>query len=184
MKVLIADPIAEEGIEALKAAKIDVDVKLGLKPEELKSIIGDYEALIVRSETRATAEVIQAGKRLQVIARAGVGLDNIDLDAATHQGIVVVNAPTGNTIAATEHTVALMLALARHIPQANARLKSGVWKRTDYVGTELKNKTLGVIGLGNVGSEVARRAQAFQMRLIGYDPFVSADNLQLAPDML
>jgi len=175
MKILIADPVAEEGIEALKTAKFDVDVKLGLKPEELKSIIGDYEALIVRSETRATADVIQAGKKLQVIARAGVGLDNIDVDAATRQGIVVVNAPTGNTIAAAEHTVALMLALARHIPQANARLKSGAWKRSEYIGTELKNKTLGIIGLGNVGSEVARRAQALQMRLISHDPFVSPD---------
>ncbi len=174
MKVLIADPVAREGIEALQA-EAEVDVKLGLKPEELKSIIGDYEALVVRSETKATADIIQAGKKLQVIARAGVGLDNIDVEAATRQGVVVVNAPTGNTIAAAEHTLALMLALARHVPQANAKLKSGVWKRSDYMGVELRNKILGIIGLGNVGSEVARRAQAFKMRLIGYDPFVSAD---------
>ena len=174
MKVLIADPVAEEGIEALRA-EAEVDVKIKLKPDELKSIIGDYEALIVRSETRATADIIEAGKKLQVIARAGVGLDNIDIEAATRQGVVVLNAPTGNTIAATEHTIALMLALARHIPQAGARLKSGAWQRSDYVGTELKNKTLGIVGLGNVGSEVARRAQSFEMRLIGYDPFVSAD---------
>ncbi len=174
MKILIADPVAKEGIEALKA-EAEVDVKLGLKPEELKSIIGDYEALVVRSETKATADIIQAGRKLQVIARAGVGLDNIDVDVATRQGVVVVNAPTGNTIAAAEHTLALMLALARHVPQANIKLKSGLWKRSDYMGTELKNKTLGIIGLGNVGSEVARRAQAFTMRLIGYDPFVSPD---------
>ena len=177
MKVLIADPVAEEGIEALRA-QAEVDVKLKLKPEELKSIIGDYEALIVRSETRASADIIEAGKKLQVIARAGVGLDNIDVEAATRQGVVVVNAPTGNTIAAAEHAVALMLALARHIPQANARLKSGVWQRSDYVGTELNNKTLGIMGLGNVGSEVARRAQSFEMRLVGYDPFVSPDYAQ------
>jgi len=177
MKVLVADPVAEEGIEALRA-QAEVDVKLKLKPEELKSIIGDYEALIVRSETRASADIIEAGKKLQVIARAGVGLDNIDVEAATRRGIVVVNAPTGNTIAAAEHAVALMLALARHIPQANARLKSGVWQRSDYVGTELNNKTLGIIGLGNVGSEVARRAQSFEMRLVGYDPFVSPDYAQ------
>jgi len=174
MKVLVADPVAEEGIEALRA-EAEVDVKLKLKPEELKSIIGDYEALVVRSETRATADIIEAGRKLQVIARAGVGLDNIDVEAATRRGVVVVNAPTGNTIAAAEHTIALMLALARHIPQADARLKSGVWQRSDYVGTELNNKTLGIIGLGNVGSEVARRAQSFEMRLVGYDPFVSPD---------
>jgi len=174
MKVLVADPVAEEGIEALRA-QAEVDVKLKLKPEELKSIIGDYEALVVRSETRATADIIEAGRKLQVIARAGVGLDNIDVEAATRRGVVVVNAPTGNTIAAAEHTIALMLALARHIPQADARLKSGVWQRSDYVGTELNNKTLGIIGLGNVGSEVARRAQSFEMRLVGYDPFVSPD---------
>jgi len=174
MKVLVADPVAGEGVEALKA-EVEVDVSLKLKPEELKNIIGDYEALIVRSETLATADVIQAGKKLQVIARAGVGLDNIDVEAATRQGIVVVNAPTGNTISAAEHSIALMMALARHIPQANARLKSGFWQRSDYVGIELRSKTLGIVGLGNVGSEVARRAQAFEMRLIGYDPFISPD---------
>jgi D-3-phosphoglycerate dehydrogenase / 2-oxoglutarate reductase len=174
MKILVADPVAKEGIEALKA-QAQVDVKLGLKPDELKKVIGDYEALVVRSETKATADIIQAGKKLQVIARAGVGLDNIDVEAATRQGVVVVNAPTGNTIAAAEHTVAMMLALARHIPQANAKLKSGLWQRSDYMGVELRGKTLGIIGLGNVGSEVARRAQAFNMRLIGYDPFVSSD---------
>ena len=174
MKILVADPVAKEGIEALKA-QAEVDIKLGLKPEELKSIIGDYEALVVRSETKATADIIQTGKKLQVIARAGVGLDNIDVEAATRQGVVVVNAPTGNTMAAAEHTIAMMLALARHIPQANAKLKAGVWQRSDYMGIELRGKTLGVVGLGNVGSEVARRAQAFNMRLIGYDPFVSAD---------
>ncbi len=174
MRVLIADPVAKEGIEVLQA-QAEVDVKLGLKPEELRSIIGDYEALIVRSETQVIADVIEAASRLQVIARAGVGLDNIDVDAATRQGIVVVNAPAGNTVSAAEHTLALMLALARHVPQANARLKSGVWQRGDFIGTELRNKTLGIIGLGNVGSEVARRAQAFEMHLIAYDPFVSPD---------
>lgn len=185
MKILIADPLAKEGIEALKA-QAEVDVKTGLKPDELKKVIGDYEALVVRSETKATADIIQAGKKLLVIARAGVGLDNIDVQTATRQGVVVVNAPTGNTIAAAEHTVAMMLALARHIPQANAKLKSGVWQRSDFMGVELRGKTLGVIGLGNVGSEVARRAQAFNMRIIGYDPFVSVDyarnlSVQLVP---
>jgi len=174
MKVLVADPIDKAGLEVLKS-QVEVDIKTGLKPEELKSIIGDYEALIVRSETRANAEIIQAGKKLQVIARAGVGLDNIDVDVATQHGIIVVNAPTSNTISAAEHSFAMMLALARHIPQANTVLKSGIWQRKEYIGTELKDKTLGVVGLGNVGSEVARRSQAFEMRVIGYDPFVSAD---------
>ena len=184
MKILVADPLAKEGLEVL-SAQAEVDVKTGLKPDELKAIIGDYEALVVRSETKATAEIIQAGKKLQVIARAGVGLDNIDVEAATRQGVVVVNAPTGNTFAAAEHSMALMLALARHVSQANAKLKAGVWQRKDYMGIELRGKILGIVGLGNVGSEVARRAQAFGMRLIGYDPFVSPDYARsLAVDLV
>lgn len=181
MKVLIADPISEEGIENLRSCA-EVDVKVGLKPEELISIIGDYEALMVRSQTKVTADIIRAGKKLQVIGRAGVGVDNIDVDEATQQGIVVVNAPTGNTISAAEHAIALMLALARHIPQANASLKSGAWRRSDFMGTEVRGKTLGIIGLGNIGSEVARRARGLEMKLIAYDPFISADharNLQV-----
>jgi D-3-phosphoglycerate dehydrogenase len=181
MKVLIADKLSEEGIEILRP-HAEVDVKTDLKPEELIAIIGDYEALLVRSQTQVTAEVIQAGKKLQVIGRAGVGVDNIDLDEATQRGIVVVNAPTGNTISAAEHTIALMLALARHIPQANTVLKSGVWQRSKFMGTEVRDKTLGIIGLGNVGSEVARRARGLQMKLIAHDPFISDDharNLQV-----
>jgi len=174
MKVLVADPVAEEGIEALRA-HADVDVKTGMSRDELIAVIGDYDALVVRSETKVTAEVIAAGKRLQIIGRAGVGVDNIDIEAATGKGIVVVNAPGGNTTSAAEHTIAMMLALARHIPQANARLKGGEWRRGDFMGTELRNKTLGIIGLGNVGSEVARRASGMEMRLIAYDPLVSAD---------
>jgi len=181
MKVLVADPIANEGVEILSSCA-QVDTKTGLKPEELIAIIGDYEGLVVRSQTQVTAEVIQAGKKLQVIGRAGVGVDNIDVEEATRCGIVVVNAPTGNTISAAEHTIALMLCLARHIPQANAVLKSGAWRRSDFMGIEVRNKTLGIIGLGNVGSEVARRAQGLEMKLIGHDPFVSIDyanNLQV-----
>jgi len=181
MKVLVADPIADEGIDILRR-HAQVDVKLGLKPEELIPIIGDYEGLVVRSQTQVTANVIQAGGKLQVIARAGVGVDNIDVDEATRHGIVVVNAPTGNTISAAEHTIALMFSLARHIPQASAVLKSGIWRRSDFMGTELRGKTLGIIGLGNVGSEVARRARGLEMKLITYDPFISVDharNLQV-----
>jgi len=181
MKVLVADPIANEGIDILSSCA-QVDTKIGLKPEEIISIIGDYEALVVRSQTQVSADVIEAGKKLQVIGRAGVGVDNIDVEEATRRGIVVVNAPTGNTISAAEHTIALMLSLARHIPQANAMLKSGVWRRSDFMGTEVRNKTLGIIGLGNVGSEVARRARGLEMKLIAYDPFISVDyahNLQV-----
>ncbi len=174
MKVLIADPIADEGIEILRSVA-EVDVRTGLKPEELVNVIGDYEGLVVRSQTQVTAEVITAGVKLQVIGRAGTGVDNVDVDEATRRGIVVVNAPTGNTVSAAEHTIALMLSLARHIPQANAALKSGVWQRNKFMGTELRGKTLGIIGLGNVGSEVARRACGFEMRVIGQDPFVSEE---------
>jgi D-3-phosphoglycerate dehydrogenase len=181
MKVLIADSVSEKGIEALRKCA-EVDIKTGLKPEELIAIIGDYEALIVRSQTQVTAEVIAAGKKLQIIGRAGVGVDNVDIEEATRRGIVVVNAPTGNTISAAEHTIALLLALARHIPQANTSLKGGAWKRSQFMGTEVRNKTLGLIGLGNVGSEVARRARGLEMRLIAHDPFISdehAKNLQV-----
>jgi D-3-phosphoglycerate dehydrogenase len=174
-KVLITDPVSEEGIEVLRQ-EAQVDIKTGLKPEEIIEIIGDYEALVVRSQTKVTAAIIKAGKRLQVIARAGVGTDNVDVEAATRFGIVVVNAPTGNTVSAAEHTIALLLASVRNIPQANASLKSGQWKRNEFMGTELRGKTLGIIGLGNVGSEVAKRAQAFEMKLLGNDPLVSVES--------
>jgi len=174
MKILIADSIAEEGIKFL-CASAQVDVKTKLSTEQLKKIIGDYDALIVRSQTEVRAEIIELGKKLKVIGRAGVGIDNIDVDAATRQGIVVVNAPTGNTVAAAEHTIALMLAMARNVPQANSQLKSGKWQREEMIGNELRNKVLGIVGLGNVGSEVAKRAQAFEMRVVAHDPFVSKD---------
>lgn len=176
-KVLVTDSISEEGINILRK-EAQVDVKVGLKPEEIIAVIGEYDALMVRSQTRVTADIIEAGKKLQVIARAGVGIDNVDVNAATHCGVVVVNAPTGNTVSAAEHTVALMLALARNIPQANTVLKTGTWKRDKFMGTELRGKTLGIIGLGNVGSEVARRAQGFEMKLIGIDPLISEEFAQ------
>ena len=181
MKVLVTDSISDEGIAALRD-HAQVDIKIGLKAEEIIPIIGEYEALLVRSQTKVTSEIIEAGKKLQVIGRAGVGIDNIDIEAATKNGIIVVNAPTGNTVSAAEHTIALMLSLARHIPQANATLNSGEWRRNDFMGTELRGKILGVIGLGNVGAEVARRARGLEMKLIGCDPFVSDDyakNLQV-----
>ncbi len=185
MKVLVTDHLAEEGLDILRGCA-QVDARPGLKTEEIIAIIGDYDALLVRSQTKVNADIIQAGKKLQVIGRAGVGIDNIDVEAATRCGIIVVNAPTGNTVSAAEHTVALMLALARHIPQANASLKAGQWRRNDFMGIELRGKTLGIIGLGNVGSEVAQRARGLQMTVLGYDPFISADraaklNVQVVP---
>jgi len=174
MKVLVTEPLASEGMDILRK-QIELDIKLGLGPEELIATIGEYEALMVRSETRVTRDVIEAGKKLQVIARAGVGVDNIDLDAATRKGIVVVNAPAANTVSAAEHAIALMFALARHLPQAHAHLKAGQWLRQNFVGIELRDKTVGIVGLGNVGSEVARRAQGLQMRIIAHDPFVSPE---------
>jgi D-3-phosphoglycerate dehydrogenase len=173
-RVLVTDPVSEEGIEILRH-EAEVDVKTTLKPEEIIAIIGEYEALMVRSQTKVTAAIIEAGKKLQVIARAGVGVDNVDVEAATRCGVVVVNAPTGNTVSAAEHTLALLLASARNIPQANASLKACQWKRHEFMGTELRGKTLGIIGLGNVGSEVAKRAQSFEMKLVGNDPLVSVE---------
>ncbi len=173
-KVLITDPVSEEGIEILRQ-EARVDIKTDLKPEEIIGIIGEYDALVVRSQTKVTPAIIEAGKKLQVIARAGVGIDNVDIEAATRCGIVVVNAPTGNTVSAAEHAIALLMASARNIPQANASLKSRQWQRNKFMGTELRGKTLGIIGLGNVGSEVARRAQGFDMRLLGKDPLVSEE---------
>ena len=164
----------KKGLHVLKACA-QVDIKPALKPEELTAIIGDYEALIVRSASLVTAQVIEAGKKLMVIGRAGVGIDNIDVDAATQRGIIVVNAPTGNTISAAEHTIGLMMSLARHIPQANASLKAGQWLKNKYTGIEVRNKTIGIIGLGNIGSAVARRAQGMEMKVIAFDPFVSAE---------
>ena len=179
VRILVADPIAEDGVAALSIHGAEVDVKTGLSPDQLKSIIGEYDALVVRSETKVKADVLAAAERLRVVGRAGVGVDNIDLDAATEKGVVVVNAPTGNTISAAEHAIALMLALARHIPEANASLRSGKWERSKFMGLEVRGKTLGVIGLGQVGSEVARRARGLEMRVIAYDPFVPEERARV-----
>jgi D-3-phosphoglycerate dehydrogenase len=173
-KVLVSDPIAKEGIDLLQK-HFEVDVKTGLEKEELIKIIGDYDALAVRSETKVTADVLEAAKNLKIIGRAGVGVDNIDVPVATQKGILVVNSPAGNTMAAAELTMALMLSLSRNIPQGHNSLRSGEWKRSKFVGNELYGKILGVYGLGKIGSAVAKRAQAFEMEVIGHDPFVSED---------
>ncbi|MGQ9925125.1 MAG: hydroxyacid dehydrogenase, partial [Armatimonadota bacterium] len=173
-KILVSDPIAAEGIKILEQCG-EVDVKTGLSKEELISIIGEYDALAVRSETKVTADVIEAAKKLKIIGRAGVGVDNIDVPTATRHGILVVNSPGGNTIAAAELTMALMLAMARNIPAAVVSLKNGEWKRKQFTGVELYKKVLGVIGLGKIGREVARRALGFEMEVLAYDPFQSAE---------
>ena len=175
-RILVADPIAAAGVDLLQSqAEVQVDVMTGMKPPELLEVVGAYEGLVVRSETKVTSEVIKQGSKLLVIARAGIGVDNIDLDAATGAGIAVVNAPTGNTVAAAEHTIALMLAMSRNIAEANQSMKEGQWKRGAFMGIEVRNKTLGIAGLGRVGTEVARRAQSFGMRLVGFDPFVAPE---------
>ena len=175
-RVLVADPIDDAGVERLAAAGHQVDVKTGLDPAQLEAVIGDYDALIVRSETKVTAAVVEQAGHLQVVGRAGVGVDNIDLDAATAHGVAVVNAPTGNTIAAAEYAFALMMSLSRNIPQADASMRRGEWTRGKFIGVELRGKTLGIVGLGKVGTEVARRANAFQMTVIAHDPFVNEEH--------
>lgn len=174
MKVLVSDPISDLGVMKLRE-KVQVDVKTDHTPEELKEAIVDYDGLIVRSQTQVTADIINAGKKLKVIGRAGVGVDNIDVAAATQNGIMVVNAPEGNTIATAEHTVAMMLALARNVPKANVSLKNKEWKKSLFMGVELFKKTLGVFGLGRIGSEVVKRAKSFEMEVLGYDPHISEE---------
>ncbi len=186
-KVLVSDPIADDGVALLREGA-DVDVCTGLAPADLIARIAAYDALVVRSETKVTTEVFAAASQLRVVGRAGVGVDNIDLNAATERGVIVVNAPLGNTISAAEHAVGLMLALARHIPEANASLKSGEWDRSKFIGVEVRGKTLGVIGLGQVGSEVARRAKGLDMLVVAFDPFVSRERaaalgVELAPGL-
>jgi D-3-phosphoglycerate dehydrogenase len=174
VKVLVTDPLAPAGVETL-AIDHDVDVMTELSKAELLEVIGGYDALVVRSQTQVDADVIEAGKRLKVIARAGVGVDNVDLEAATRCGIVVCNAPQSNIISAAEHTVAMLLAVARNIPQAHGALSEGRWERSRWTGTEVYGKTLGVLGLGRIGSLVAKRCQAFGMDVIAYDPFLAPD---------
>ncbi|HXA73183.1 MAG TPA: phosphoglycerate dehydrogenase [Acidimicrobiales bacterium] len=174
-RVLVTEKIAQSGLDLLADAGHDVDVREGLSPEELLEAIVGASALIIRSATQVTAEVLAAGSSLQVVGRAGVGLDNVDVTAATERGVMVVNAPTSNILSVAEQAMALMLAQARNIPQADAALKAGRWERSKWEGVELHGKVLGVVGLGRAGSLVAQRAHAFGMELIGYDPFVSQD---------
>lgn len=174
--ILISDPLSEEGIQALRDAEnMNIVIDTGLTPEELADRIGDFDALLVRSQTQVTRELISKASKLKIIGRAGVGVDNIDLDAATEHGIIVVNAPNGNTNSAAEHTMAMIMSLSRNIPQAYHALKNHKWDRKKYVGVELKNKTLGVIGLGRIGTEVTARAKGQRMNVIAYDPFLTEE---------
>jgi D-3-phosphoglycerate dehydrogenase len=178
VKILVAEPLAKQGLEILRAHH-EVDEKIGLSPEELAAIIGDYDALLVRSQVKVTAEILAHANRLVVIGRAGVGVDNVDLEAATKAGIVVVNAPTGNTVSAAEQTIALMLALARKTAAADSSMRKGEWKRSNFTGVELRGRTLGIVGLGKIGQAVADRARGLEMTVIGYDPFVTAEQAAL-----
>ncbi|UOF89862.1 phosphoglycerate dehydrogenase [Fodinisporobacter ferrooxydans] len=178
-KVLVADPISELGLQKLyEHPDIQVDIQTGLPEAEIIAIIDQYDALLVRSQTKVTASIIQAGKKLRVIGRAGVGVDNIDVPAATKAGIIVMNAPDGNTISTAELTFAMIMASARKIPQAHQKLKNGTWDRKSFVGVELRNKVLGIIGFGRIGTEVAKRAQAFGMKVMAYDPFMTPEKAE------
>lgn len=176
-KVLVSDPVSEQGV-ALLQEQFQVDVKTKLPVEELIRIIPEYDALVVRSETKVTAPVLDAAAKLKVIGRAGVGVDNIDVEHATKKGVIVLNAPEGNTMAATEHSVAMMLSLARNIPQAHASMQAGKWERGKFMGVELRGKTLGILGLGRIGTGVAKRALALEMRVLAYDPFINVEAAQ------
>src|SRR5215212_4372540 len=174
MRILVADKLADEGLEFLKQTGIEFDAKVGLKEDELAKIVGDYDALIIRSGVKATAKVLENPGKLKAIARAGVGVDNIDLEAATAKGILVLNTAEASTLSTAEHALALMMSLARKIPAAHAHVKSGQWQRNKYQGTQLAGKTLGVVGLGRIGRTVASRAIAMEMTVLGYDPYFTS----------
>jgi len=179
MKVLVSDPLAEVGVKIFRDTPgIEMDMKVGLKPEELKEIIGQYDGLAVRSETKVTAEIIAAAHNLKVIGRAGIGLDNVDIPAASQRGIVVMNAPEGNTVTTAEHALAMMMSLTRNIPQATASLKEGKWEKKKLEGRELFNKTLGLIGAGHIGSIVAERAKGLKMKVIVFDPYLKQEVIE------
>ncbi|GAB6182959.1 phosphoglycerate dehydrogenase [Thermodesulfovibrio hydrogeniphilus] len=178
MKVLVSDSISPKGVEILKNAGLEVDVKTGLKPEELKAIIEEYDALVIRSATKVTAEIIEAADKLKVIGRAGTGVDNVDKVAATKKGIVVMNTPGGNTVTTAEHAIAMLFSLARRIPQATASMKAGKWEKKKFMGVELYNKTVGIIGLGRIGSEVAKRLRCMGMDVLAFDPFLSDERAE------
>src|SRR5712691_470612 len=186
IRVFVADDVSDSGLRPLQDAGFFVEKRIGLGPLELREALRNCEGLVVRSETKVTSELIDDAQDLRVVGRAGVGVDNIDVPAATARGIVVMNAPDGNTITTAEHTIALLIALARRVPQANSSLKAGHWDRKSFIGVELQGKTLGVVGMGRIGRAVAARARAFGMRIIAFDPFIAPEQardleIELAP---
>src|SRR5512147_1439037 len=174
-RVLVSDDLSSEAVRILRDAGLDVDVKVGLPPAELEAIVGGYEGLAVRSATKVTAKLLEKATRLKVVGRAGVGVDNVDLDAATRRGIVVMNTPGGSSVTVAELALAMILSLSRHVPAATASVKSGKWEKKRFQGHELAGKTLGVVGIGNIGSVLVDRAIAMKMRVLAYDPFISAE---------
>src|ERR1700737_726282 len=175
LKILVADSISAKGVDLLRGdGELHVDVKTGLKENDLLAIVADYSAIVVRSQTKITAKVIDAAKQLKVVGRAGVGVDNVDVDAATRRGVIVMNTPAGNTISTAEHAFSLLVSIARNIPQAHASMKAGQWDRKSYEGVELHGKPIGILGMGRIGTEIARRAIAFGMRPVAYDPYLSS----------
>ena len=176
-KVLVSDSIDQSGIDILSQVA-QVDVKTGLPAEELVKVIPEYDGLMIRSGTKVNKEIIEAATKLKIIGRAGVGVDNVDVPSATRKGIVVVNSPEGNTIAAAEHALAMMLSMSRHVPEANQSIISGKWDRKKFIGVEVYKKTLGVVGLGKIGSHVAKAAKAMGMKVLAYDPFISAERAE------
>ncbi len=175
MRVLISDNLAPVGVEILREAGIEVDVKTGMNPDELKAVIGDYDGLVIRSATKVTADLLESASRLRVVGRAGIGLDNVDIPAASQKGVVVMNAPDGNATTAAEHAICMMMSLSRNIPQANASMKAGKWEKKKFMGRELTGKTFGVIGVGRIGGIAANRAQGLKMKTIAYDPHMPKD---------
>ncbi len=177
-KVLITDSLSPAAVQRLQAGGVQADDRSGIEAPELTKIISDYDALVVRSRTKVTADLLNAGKSLKVVGRAGVGVDNIDMDAAKRHGVTVVNTPVATSVAVAEHTFALILALLRQIPRADATMKAGEWSKKDLEGSELAGKTLGILGVGNIGAQVARRAAAFDMQVLGYDPLLDDKTIQ------
>ena len=174
-RVLIADQLSPAAVGIFKERRIATDVRVGLPKEELEAIIGEYDGLAVRSATRVTEKVLAAAKKLRVVGRAGIGVDNIDVKAATAKGVIVMNTPFGNSITTAEHTISLMMALARQIPEADRSTQAGKWEKSRFMGVELYAKTLGVVGCGNIGSIVADRAIGLRMKVVAYDPFLSPE---------
>jgi D-3-phosphoglycerate dehydrogenase len=179
MRVLVSDNLGQIGVQMFEDAEgIEVDVNTGLPPEELKKIIGEYDALVIRSATKVTEDLLEAGKKLKVVGRAGIGLDNVDIPAATKRGVVVMNTPGGNVVTTAEHTISMMLSLTRNIPQGTTTMKSGLWEKKKLQGREIFNKVLGIIGYGKIGSIVADRARGLKMRVVVYDPFVTPEQIE------